>query len=99
MCPQRDDKIVNTVGGVVRSQDDRFVLPLIVAGVSVAAVFANLRQLQTAERFLFFQQVTQRWTDANIRRDRRKPLYNTAQKMLLNILFASNVVGSNFHFV
>lgn len=42
MRPQRDDKVVDTVGGVVSGQDDGFVLPLVLFGVPIATVFANL---------------------------------------------------------
>lgn len=40
--PQRNDEVVDAVGGVVRRQDDGLVLPVVLAGVSVRAVFANL---------------------------------------------------------
>lgn len=42
MRPQRDDKVVDTIGGVVSGQDNGFVLPLVLFGVPIATVFANL---------------------------------------------------------
>lgn len=42
MRPQWDDEVVDTVGGVVSGQDDGFVLPLVLFGVPIATVFANL---------------------------------------------------------
>lgn len=40
---QGNDEIVDAVGGVVRRQNHRLVLPVVLLGVSVAAVFADLR--------------------------------------------------------
>lgn len=42
MRPQRDDKVVDAVRGVVGGQDDGLVLPLVLFGVTVTAVFADL---------------------------------------------------------
>lgn len=45
MRPQRDDKVVDTVGGVISGQDDGLVLPLVFFGVTIATVFANLDKM------------------------------------------------------
>lgn len=44
MSPQRYDKIVDAVAGVVGSQYDGFILPIVFLRVSVAAVLADLKQ-------------------------------------------------------
>lgn len=66
MRPQGYDEIVDAVGGVICRQDDGFVLPLVVPGVTVAAVLAYLSQLETAQRLFLFQEVAQGWTDADV---------------------------------
>ena len=43
MSSQRYDKIINAIAGVVRRQYDRFVLPIVLLRVSVAAVLADLQ--------------------------------------------------------
>lgn len=42
MSPQGNDEVVDAVGGVVRCQDDRLVLPLVLLGIPVAAVLTDL---------------------------------------------------------
>ena len=42
MGPQRDDKVVDAVGGEVRGQDDGFVLPAVLLRRPVGAVLADL---------------------------------------------------------
>lgn len=67
MRPQRNDKVVDTVGRVVGSQDDGFILPLVVTSVPVTAVLTNLSQLKATEWFLLFQEVTERGAYADVR--------------------------------
>lgn len=50
MSSQRDDEVVYAIGGVIRSQDNRLVLPLVLLCVSIAAVLADLRK-----RLVFLQ--------------------------------------------
>lgn len=81
MCPQRNNKVVDPVAGIIGSQNNRLVLPLVIPGVSVAAMLANLRQLQAAQRLLFFQQVAEGRADADVGRHRRKTLHDAAQNI------------------
>lgn len=85
MRPQRDDEIVDPVRGVIRGQDYRFVLPLVVSGVAITTMLTNLRQLQTTERFLLFQEVAQGRTYAYVWRDWRKSLYDAAESVILDV--------------
>jgi len=41
---QWNDEIVYAIGGIVRCQNDRLVLPLVLLGISIAAVLADLRK-------------------------------------------------------
>lgn len=75
MRPQRYDEVVNAVGGVVGRQDDGLVLPLVVPGVPVAAVFADLSQLEAAQRLLLLEEVAQGGTDANVGRHGREAFH------------------------
>lgn len=43
MSAQRNDEIVDAVRRIVSGQDDRFVLPLVLLGIAVAAVLTYLR--------------------------------------------------------
>lgn len=81
MSSQRDDKVVDPVGGVVGGEDDGLVLPLVLLGVAVRAVLAHLRQLQAAQRLLLLQQVAQRGTHADERRHRRETLHDPANSV------------------
>lgn len=40
--PQRYNEIVDTIRSVVCGQDDGLILPLVVSGVPIATMFANL---------------------------------------------------------
>lgn len=42
MSSQRNDEVVDAIGGIVRGQNDGLVLPLILLGVPIAAVLADL---------------------------------------------------------
>lgn len=42
MSTQWNDKVVNAIRGVVRSQNDGLVLPLILLGIAIAAVLTDL---------------------------------------------------------
>lgn len=89
MSPQWYYKVVNSVGSVVRSQYDGFVLPVVLLGRPEAAVFADLRQLEATKRFLLTEKVAEGGTDADIRRDRWKAFYYSeivyAKKITLGI--------------
>lgn len=78
MGSQRYNEIVNAVRGVVCSQDDGLVLPLVLLGVAVGAVLADLRQLQATQRLLLLEQVAQRGAHADERGHRREPLHDPA---------------------
>lgn len=53
MSPQGYDEVVNAVGGVVSSEDDRLVLPVVLFCASKRTMFADLSELKTTEWFLF----------------------------------------------
>lgn len=71
------DEVVYSIGGIVRRKDDGLILPLIVLGVPVGAVLADLRQLQAAQRLLLLEEVAKGWTDSNEGRHWRETLHDT----------------------
>lgn len=79
MCSQWYDKVINPVGGVVCGENDCFVLPLVFLGVSVGAVLAHLRQLETAQWLLFLKQVAQCRAHADKWRHGGKPFYDPGE--------------------
>ena len=66
MRPERYNKVVDAVGGVICRQNYGFVLPLVVSGISIATMLADLCKLKAAQRLLFFQQVAQRGADTDV---------------------------------
>lgn len=83
MRPQGYNEVVDAVRGVVRGQDNRFVLPLVVPRVAIAAVLAHLGQLQAAQGFFLLQEVAQGRTHADVGRDGRETLYDAAHTIPL----------------
>lgn len=56
MCTQWNDKVVNAIRGVVRSQNDGLVLPLILLGIAIAAVLTDLERDRETEREIKLRQ-------------------------------------------
>lgn len=62
---QRNDEVVYSIRSIVCGQDDGLVLPLVILGIAIRTMLADLGQLETAEWLLFLQQIAQSRTDAD----------------------------------